>query len=149
MYKPKVNVKEDPYKRWHQPDRRFFACGACQILAHAFLEIYPESNYRAVWVRPSEGYRGNHVFVTDNVFTFDYHGYSSLQKMKLHTEKRNKMYYPGWSCEFVDLNLNLNSHEPRSIGMFTRTSTEYLYDAFPRAKEFVLRQKGRHVQERA
>ena len=147
MYKPKVNVKGDPYKRWHQPDRRFFACGACQILAHAFLEIYPESNYRAVWVKPAEGFKGNHVFVTDYMFTFDYHGYSFLQKMKLHTEKRNKMYYPGWSCEFVELNLNLNSHEPRSIGMFTLTSTEFLYDALPRAKEFVLRHKDRHVQE--
>jgi len=72
MYKPKVEVKANPYKRWHQPDKRFFACGACQILAHAFLEIYPESQYHAVWVKPAEGFRGSHVFVTDNKFTFDY-----------------------------------------------------------------------------
>jgi len=147
MYKPKVDVKKDQYRRWHQPDRRFFACGACQILAHAFLETYPRSKYYAVWVKPAEGFRGNHVFVTDNTYTFDYHGYSTLQKFKLHTEKRNNMYYPGWGCEFVELNLNLNSPEPRSIGMFALSSTEFLHDALPRAKEFVLRHKFRHVQE--
>ena len=147
MYKPKVEVKTNPYKRWYQPDRRFFACGACQILAHAFLKIYPESQYHAVWVKPAEGFRGSHVFVTDNMYTFDYHGYSTLEKLKQHNQKRNQMYYPGWTCEFVDLDVNLNSREPNSIGMNTRMSSEYLHDALPRAREFVLMHSNRHVQQ--
>ena len=146
MYQPKVNVKKDPYKRWHQPDRRFFACGACQILAHAFLEIYPFSNYHAVWVKPAEGFYGNHVFVTNGEHTFDYHGYAKLEKLKHHCIKRNEMIYPGWSGEFVDLDINLNSREPHEIGMFTLMSTEFLYDALPRAKKFVLQHKQRHVE---
>ena len=147
MYRPKVEVKTDPVKRWHQPDRQFFACGACQVLAHAFLEMYPNANYHAVWVKPSEGYRGSHVFVTDGCYTFDYHGYSTHQELKKHTGKRNKKYSPGWCCEYVDLDIDLScSHEIRKIGMNMLTANEFLFDALPRAKRFVLRHAHRHLQ---
>lgn len=56
------------------------------------------------------------------------------------------MYYSGWSCEFVKLDINLNSREAHGIGMFTLMSTEFLYDALPRAKEFVLQHQHRHVE---
>jgi hypothetical protein len=29
--------KQDPVLRWHLPDRVFFACGACHVLAYAFF----------------------------------------------------------------------------------------------------------------
>jgi hypothetical protein len=32
------SVKQDPVRRWSLPDRVFFACGACHILAYAFLK---------------------------------------------------------------------------------------------------------------
>jgi hypothetical protein len=35
-------AKRDPIKRWALPDRVFFACGACHILAYAFLRAYPD-----------------------------------------------------------------------------------------------------------
>jgi len=42
MFFPKIDVKIDPVRRWHRPDRHFFANGACQVLAFAFLERYPD-----------------------------------------------------------------------------------------------------------
>ena len=33
MYRPKRNVKRIPELQWAHPDRIFFACGACHILA--------------------------------------------------------------------------------------------------------------------
>ena len=149
MYQPQVNVKKDPVKRWHQPDRRFFACGACPILAHAFLETYQSSGYYAVWIKPENGYSGNHVFVTDGEYTFDYHGYSTLSKLKHHCLKRNEHYFPGWSCGFVRIDVNLNSRETHDIGMFTLMSSEFLYDALPRAISFVLRYKDQHIEKPA
>jgi hypothetical protein len=47
MFFPKTNVKNDPLRRWHRPDRHFFANGACQVLAFAFLERYLELSFRA------------------------------------------------------------------------------------------------------
>ena len=44
MYKLRTKgAKRDPIKRWALPERAFFACGACHILAYAFLRAYPES----------------------------------------------------------------------------------------------------------
>ena len=44
MFFPKTNVKNDPLRR---PDRHFFANGACQVLAFAFLERYPDMGFHA------------------------------------------------------------------------------------------------------
>ena len=38
MYRVEAGVKGDPARRWALPDRVFFACGACHVLASAFLE---------------------------------------------------------------------------------------------------------------
>ena len=42
MYQPRTPNyrKSDPVMRWNLPDRIFFACGACHILAHAFIERF-------------------------------------------------------------------------------------------------------------
>ena len=47
MYQPRTPgfTKRDPLKRWSVPDRVFFACGSCHILAHAFLERYGEAGH--------------------------------------------------------------------------------------------------------
>ena len=50
MFFPKIDVKNDPVRRWHRPDRHFFANGACQVLAYAFLERYPDMGFRARWI---------------------------------------------------------------------------------------------------
>jgi hypothetical protein len=56
MFFPKINVKIDPVRRWHRPDRHFFANGACQVLAFAFLERYPDLEFRARWIKPAAGF---------------------------------------------------------------------------------------------
>jgi hypothetical protein len=63
---PKSNLA----KRWALPDRVFFACGACHILAFAFLERYGRPEMKATWIRPTPGMIGNHIFVAfgDRVF---------------------------------------------------------------------------------
>jgi hypothetical protein len=74
MYFPKINVKNDPVRRWHRPDRQFFANGACHVLAYAFLQRYSDLGFRARWIKPAAGFTGNHIFVTNERIVFDYHG---------------------------------------------------------------------------
>lgn len=50
--------KQDPARRWSLPDRVFFACGACHILAYAFLKAYPRSGFAPLWIKPSKGGHG-------------------------------------------------------------------------------------------
>ncbi len=65
MFFPRIDVKNDPFRRWHRPDRHFFANGACQVLAFAFLERYPDMGFHARWIKPADGFTGNHIYVAD------------------------------------------------------------------------------------
>ena len=75
-------------RRWHRPDRHFFANGACQVLAFAFLERYPDIGFRARWIKPAAGFTGNHIYVTDGINAFDYHGLTSEQRLLAFGFKR-------------------------------------------------------------
>ena len=81
MFFPKIDVKNDPLRRWHRPDRHFFANGACQVLAFAFLERYPDFGFHVRWIKPAAGFSGNHIYVTDGINAFDYHGLVTEQRL--------------------------------------------------------------------
>jgi hypothetical protein len=72
MFVSKTNAKADLVRRWHRPDRQFFANGACHVLAYAFLERYPKLGFHARWIKPAGGFTGNHIFVSDGTTAFDY-----------------------------------------------------------------------------
>jgi hypothetical protein len=92
----------------------FFACGACHILAHAFLKAYPTSGFAPVWIRPAEGYTGNHSVVVRKQFAFDYHGYSDWLTLLAHFSKRASQRWPGWHADLVELSLDVLVSETKS-----------------------------------
>lgn len=99
MYKMKPGVKQDPARRWALPDRVFFGNGACHILAGVFLEAKLDLNFFAERIVPGEGYAGNHIYATNGVIAFDYHGYSSrLRLLQHHTAGWSNQYASGWNC---------------------------------------------------
>src|SRR5262245_50711903 len=96
MFFPNTNVTNDPVRRWHRPDRHFFANGACQVLAYAFLDMHPDLEFRARWIKPASGYIGNHIYVTDGVVAFDYHGLMSEERLLSLAFRRGRRFFPGW-----------------------------------------------------
>ena len=92
MYQPRTPgfTKRDPVKRWAVPDRVFFACGSCHILAHAFLERYGTPAHEVTWIKPAAGYWGNHIFVSSADWVFDFHGYSRRDAFLAHVWKRSR-----------------------------------------------------------
>ena len=89
MYRIAKSVKQDPVQRWHLPDRVFFACGACHILAYAVLDRYPAEGFEPVWIKPSGGHTGNHIVaVREDGLAFDYHGWSDWQTLLAHMTRR-------------------------------------------------------------
>jgi hypothetical protein len=140
MFFPKTNVKDDPVRRWHRPDRHFFANGACQVLAYAFLEKYHDLGFRARWIRPAPGYAGNHIFVTDGTVAFDYHGLSRQDALLSLSFRRAQRFFPGWSATLVELPTDALISETRSReidGLWLREPTQFLHDALPRARDFL------------
>ena len=84
--------KKNLEQRWGLPERVFFACGACHILAYVFLERYQMPNAKAVWIKPGPGFWGNHIFVAVDGWAFDYHGYSRSNALLDHTWKRARHF---------------------------------------------------------
>jgi hypothetical protein len=140
MFFPKIDVKNDPVRRWHRPDRQFFANGACQILAYTFLERYPDLGFRARWIKPVDGFAGNHIYVTDGINAFDYHGLTTEQRLLAFGFKRGRRFFPGWNATLVDLPTDVLISEQRSRqfeGLWLREPKQFLHDAMPRARAFL------------
>jgi hypothetical protein len=88
MYVLKPDVKGEPPKLWGLTDRIFFGNGACHILAGVFLRARPLPGFHGEWLKPGNGARGNHIYVTDGQLAFDSHGYS-LRPRRIEHYRRN------------------------------------------------------------
>jgi hypothetical protein len=140
MFFPKINVKDDPFRRWHRPDRHFFANGACQVLAFAFLERYPDLGFRARWIKPAGGFIGNHIYVTDGINAFDYHGRTTELRLLALSFARARRFFPGWDATLVDLSTDVlisELHSRQIEGLWLREPKQFLHDALPRARAFL------------
>jgi hypothetical protein len=140
MFLLKRSVKRKPDLQWALADRQFFACGACHILAYAFLGKYPASGFGAVWIKPAAGYTGNHVVATDGDIAFDYHGFSRWRHLLEHTTRKAERLMPGWSCTLVPLPPEALTSEARSKeieGLWLRGPEQCLHDALPHARAFL------------
>jgi hypothetical protein len=128
--------------RWALPDRVFFACGACHILAYAFLERWRRPEMEAVWIKPGPGYTGNHVFFDGGDWVFDYHGYSGKHRFLGHVWRGARRRWPGWDGTLHPLPPDVLISEPRSRtydGLWLRQPRDFLHDAMPRAQTYLQR----------
>ena len=142
MYVLTPGVRQDPVRRWSLPDRVFFACGACHILAYAFLKAYPTSGFTPLWIKPADGFVGSHIVVVRNDMAFDYHGFSNWSRLLKHTESKASRWWPGWSAQLIPLPMDVLISEPKSRaydGLWLREPKQFLHDAMPRAERFLRR----------
>jgi hypothetical protein len=132
--------KRDLERRWGLPDRVFFACGACHILAFTFLDRYPDSGFRAVWNKPRPGFIGHHIVVVRDRLAFDYHGYFDWDRLLGHMCRKAGRWWPGWAAELVDLPKDVLVSEAKSRehdGLWLREPAQFFHDALPRARRFL------------
>lgn len=131
-------IKNDPVKRWNLEDEVFFAAGACHILAYAFLELYEEKGFKALWIKPEPGERGNHIFVTEDTVTFDYSG---LTTYDAYISKVENFLSPV-EFQLVELPSQVlisEAESKRYEGLWLREPKQFLHDALPRARKYLKR----------
>ena len=135
--------KRNPEMRWSLPDRVFFACGACHILTHVFLEAYDEPERTIWWLKPHEGFAGHHIVVEGAAWIFDYHGYSSPDRYWSHTWRKARQLWPGWDATLVRLPPEVLVSETASrafdAALWLREPGQFLHDPLPRARAYVRR----------
>ena len=139
MYVLKHGIKKDPVRRWALPDRIFFGHGACPILAGAYLKRPPLAGFHAEKIVPAEDFAGNHIYVTNGVLAFDYHGYSLPRPAARRiTGRAGRAGYAGWDCtiETVDFDLldTADLNQRKMLG-----PDQYLHDPVARADRFIER----------
>jgi hypothetical protein len=148
MYVLKHGIKKNPEKRWALPDRIFFGYGACHILAGAFLDQPPLEGFYGERIIPAEGFWGNHIYVTNGVIAFDYHGYSGRERLLEHHSRGWASQSAGWDCtiEKVDFDLldTVELNQRKMLG-----PDQYLHDAVPRAYRFIMRIDHAKAADRA
>jgi hypothetical protein len=138
VYFLRAGIKEDPKKRWALPDRIFFGHGACHILAGVHLAEFPNSGFRAMWIRPKEGYSGNHILLEKHGVAFDFHGYSDFERLVRRHRRGWNARFAGWSASIEPVRFDLlNTTELNDHGM--RGPDQYLGDPIGRARSFLLR----------
>jgi hypothetical protein len=140
LFRLKPGIKSDPVLRWALPDRIFFACGACQVLAYAFLQRWPEAGFSATWIRPKQGFTGNHIFVSRGDMIFDYHGYTDRARFLDHEWRSARRWWQGWDADLVALPPHVLVSEALSKtypGLWLRQPDQFLHNALPRAEAFL------------
>ena len=147
LYQPRTKGyrKEEAQARWALPDRVFFACGACHILAHAFLERHGTAAMRPLWIRPVAGHTGNHIVVAGRGWVFDFHGYAVPERFMAHCWRRCRRLWPGWDATLVELPADVLVSEALSRqhdGLHLREPGQFLHNAMPRARAFLDRFPG-------
>jgi hypothetical protein len=88
---------------WERPDHVFFMWGACHVLAHVFLELYPQSGFQAFVIYPAEGLLGKHVFVCRDQLAFDARGYRPRQKLIADFVQLQRTRSPGWEARLTEI----------------------------------------------
>lgn len=136
MYRPKINLKNDPRKRWMQSDRVFFGFGACHILAGVFLEGPEHSGFWGEWIVPDEGFTGTHMYATNGVLAFDFHGYSLRENLLRKYWASHHKHCQGWKAKVVQIDFPLldtkELNKRKHLG-----PDQYFADPRPRAKRFI------------
>ncbi|RWE45549.1 hypothetical protein [Mesorhizobium sp.] len=148
MYVLKHGIKKNAERRWALPDRVFFGHGACVILAGTFLKHPPLGGFYGERIIPGEGFSGNHIYVTNGVIAFDYHGYSSCSLLLEHHAKAWSSRHPGWLCAItrVDFDLldNAELNRRKMLG-----PDQYLHDPISRAERFLRRRSHAEAAAKA
>ncbi len=126
--------------RWALPDRVFFACGACHVLAAAFLERFGETDAKVLWLKPNARQPSNHIVVATECWVFDYHGYTDREFYFEHTARKARRWWPDWELHLVELppRVLLSETASRSFeGLWLREPGQFLHDAMPRARAYL------------
>lgn len=95
--------KIDQYLSWIRDDKAFFAAGACHILGYTFIGYYPEKHFDLIFMRPKKNLSGNHVYVSDGSWAFDFNGWTRESELIKETTKAYKQKYPNWEYDRIIL----------------------------------------------
>ena len=143
MYRPSLEFdrtpeeRRDPFKSWARDDQAFFAAGACHILADLFLQLHQGEGYKMIYIKPTAGFTGNHVYVSDGEWAFDHNGWTREVELLRFTEETYKKHYPGWGYGRIEIEHTMTSLEEFCEVNNHRLPWQYAYFPWERAYTYI------------
>jgi hypothetical protein len=126
--------KADRFLFWQRSDKAFFAAGACHILAYLFVELHPNENYELIHIKPKDNFSGNHVYVTDGKWAFDFNGWTLEEELLRVTEQEYSHKYKGWAFERIVIKDDLEDFCKKNKH---RLPYQYAYLPWERAYNYI------------
>lgn len=133
-------MKKHPERRWKQTDHIFFGFGACHILAGVFLEQPPFDGFYGERIVPTNGFSGSHMYDSNDLISFDFHGYAVREKMLDRYWKGHRARYSRWNAEIVKINFPLLDTIELNVRKHLGPD-QYFCDRIPRARIFIASKK--------
>lgn len=131
--------KRDMFKAWARDDRAFFADGACHILAYLFVQLHQHEGYRMVYLKPAEGFVGNHVYASNGEWVFDHNGWMKEKELLALTEKVYMEKYPEWHYERIPIENSMTVLEDFCRANLHRLPWQFAYLPWERAYRYIKR----------
>jgi hypothetical protein len=145
MYKPSLlfdrtsEERKDPFLSWKRKDQAFFAAGACHILADLFIQLHPNENFKMIYIKPHEGFTGNHVYASNGKWAFDHNGWTEEKVLLAATQKACGEKYPGWRYERHVIESATDSLEKFCKANHHRLPWQYAHLPWERAYNYIKR----------
>lgn len=127
--------RRDQVLSFRRSDERFFASGACHILAFRFLARHPDDGFNAVCIAPSRGLPGSHVYATDGTWGFDFNGWTREEQLLRHTTAACRERWPDWDFERILLQDPLDDFPYEDYKL--RRPEQFALNPLPRADAYL------------
>ncbi len=100
----------DPFLAWKRDDVPFFAAGACHILAYMFLSLDDSGKYKLIHVKPKTHNKGNHMYVSDGTWAFDFNGWTLEKELLAAYTDACREIYDEWEYERIVVEDKFNDY---------------------------------------
>jgi|SRR6185436_11835450 len=140
MYETSIKYHRTPEERadqflsWKRSDKAFFSNGACHILAFTFTYLHPDRNLELVFIRPKNNSKGNHMYVLDGEWAFDFNGWTKEKELlEVTKSEHQKLHSPDWDYDKVIIKEDLetfcknNNHRPPAYFAYLPWERTYNY----------------------
>jgi hypothetical protein len=143
IFERSLEEKTDPFKSWARSDQAFFAAGACHILADLFVQLHQKDGFKMVFIKPADGFSGNHVYASDGEWAFDHNGWTRENELIVAVEAAYKERFSGWNYEKLVIEQSITSLEEFCKTFNHRLPWQFAYLPWERAYNYIAKFQSR------
>jgi len=90
-----------------------------------------------IYIKPSEGFSGNHVYASNGKWAFDHNGWTKENVLLKFTEQAYSEKYPGWTYQKIVIEDSIGSLEDFCKQNFHRLPWQFAYLPWERAYNYI------------